>query len=71
MDKKIILIILFVVFIAGCEGQTVQPVIESRDSIDNIIPICDDNVVCYYRSGYQDGGMSCIKDITLSNKYCK
>lgn len=35
-----------------------------------IIPICEDGLVCYYvKTGY-GAGMSCIKDVELFNKYC-
>ena len=31
---------------------------------------CDDNIVCYYHDGGNDGGMDCFRDEDLVAKYC-
>jgi len=69
---KIILILLILLVISGC-SKYVAPKeppdvvwVDTLGSGIGVVSLCKDHVVCYQWSG----SMSCIKDYTLSDKYC-
>ena len=71
MNKTIILIgIVLVLVVSGCSKQYIPQKIDYTDEI-TAIPLCNDGVICYaHDSGNTGTGVSCIKDVELTDKYC-
>jgi hypothetical protein len=78
MKTKMILIgsvVLLAALLAGCIGDAPQMIPEPGVSVGvapyiDVVPICEDEMVCYKYDGGYSGGLSCLRDADLVDKYC-